>query len=285
MHLLKGIVLTFSLIFLTGMPAISPSETLPAWFFVIPETDASETISIPDWVTQIPEHCFVGISSPCQTIKEARQQAFNSAISQILQALGAEYRLSHESRLFGNAKYAHHQLDERLVYSARWFVRSIQQNQIKSKIHRIQGRFIFFTLIHLSPMEIENLRKLTIGPKVAAKIIKENRGIIVIKVREINGVQVTLTDYDIKITSKNHHADLITLFAWKVPESSHLNFQRVIEQKVSLKKNSQTFSITNPTPASSLKQFILGTQTQMNIVLHGYDEIGRQLLVTVQGTY
>ena len=134
-------------------------------------------------------------------------------------------------------------------------------------------------------MEIETLRKLTMGPKVAAAIIKESHKIIIIEVREINGVQVTLTDYDIKINAKNLHAAVITRFAWKVPESSSQNFQRVIEQKVSLKGSSQTFSIANPYPTPNFKQFILGTQTQMNIVLHGYDEIGRHLSVTVQGPY
>lgn len=285
MPLFKKIVFILSLIFLTGTPAISVSETLPAKFSVIPETNTSKTICIPDWVTHIPQHCFVGISSPCQTIEKARQQALNSAISQILQALGAEYRLSHESRLFGNAKYAYHQLDERLAYSARWFIRSIQQNQINSKIHRIQNRFIFFTLIHLPPVEMENLRKLTIGPKVTAKIIKKNHKTIAIEVSEINGVQVTLTDYHVKITAENLHAALITLFAWKVPELSKQNFKRVIDQKIFLKGSSKTFNITNPSPAPNLKKFILGTQTQISIVLHGYDEVGRQLSVTVQNSY
>jgi hypothetical protein len=50
-----------------------------------------------DWVTRIPENCFVGISLPSNSIQEARAGALDSAVSQFLQAMGAEYHLEYGS--------------------------------------------------------------------------------------------------------------------------------------------------------------------------------------------
>ena len=42
--------------------------------------DSSQQTSsgIPSWAVHIPEHSFVGISSPCKSVEEARQQAVES---------------------------------------------------------------------------------------------------------------------------------------------------------------------------------------------------------------
>ena len=77
---------------------------------------------IPLWVTHIPNDCFVGISEPCNTIEKARIKGIESAIAQILQFMGAEYTLNHESRL--TPPY----LNESLTYRAKWFVAFVQKN-------------------------------------------------------------------------------------------------------------------------------------------------------------
>jgi len=229
----------------------------------------------------IPEHDFVGISKPCQSIEEARQQAFDSVVSQILQAMGAEYNLTHTSVLSGNALHSHHELNERLTYTSRWFIRSVQQNINKSDIQQIKGKYICFVLINFPPAEIEQLRKLTIGSKVAARIVNGNGDRLIIEVRENNGVRVILIDYHITVTAKNRHAGVITMFAWKVPKISSHNFEGVIQHKVSVKGNSQNLSIPNPIPGKSFKNIILGSQNQIQILLRGYDEIGRKVEVIV----
>ena len=71
-------------------------------------------------------------------------------------------------------------------------------------------------------------------------------------------------------------------FACKVPEFSEHNIENSIESILSLKGNSQTFSLPNPMPELSLKHLFLGTEAQMKIVLQGYDEAGRQISVPVQ---
>jgi hypothetical protein len=244
--------------------------------------EISGTTVTPKWVTRIPENHFVGISKVCQSIEDARQRALGSAIGQILQAMGAEYTLNHTSILAGNENHAHHDLNEKLTYSAKWFMRSVQQTVIESNIQEVADGYVCFVLLNFPPAKIKKLRQLSIGPKVGAGVLKMTTDGIWIEVRENNGVQVTLTDYQIEMATENRHADLITLFAWKVPKHSVRNFERILDQNISVKNNSQTFLIRKPPTGATFKNLLLGAKTHLKILLHGYDEMGRQVLVTVK---
>ena len=94
-------------------------------------------------------------------------------------------------------------------------------------------------------------------------------------------MEITLTDYHITTTVENRHADIITLFAWKVPESSRKTYKGGIGHSISIKGNSQTLSVPNPIPVSSLKSIIFGAEAKTEILLRGHDERGRQVEVTV----
>jgi len=281
MDFLYGLAFDLLLKLFLDRPPIQQPGPPPAPIFQTLKVEAPQLINIPEWVSSTPENCFVGISRLCQSIEEARQQALESAVSQILQAMGAEYNLKHKSKLSGNARHSQHELRERLIYTARWFIRSVQQNIKKSDIQQIKGKYICFVLIDFPSAKIERLRKLTIGPKVGARVIEENNDQLVIEVIENNGVSVTFTDYHIEIRTKNRHAGIITLFAWKVPESTIINLEGVIGHRVSLKEKSQTFSIPIPVFDTNLKSFILGSENHTKILLRGYDELGRPLSLPV----
>lgn len=96
---------------------------------------------------------------------------------------------------------------------------------------------------------------------------------------------MTFTEYRMEINKIHRHAGIITLFIWKVPGFSKQNYEGVMEQKICLKGDTQTFNIPHHTLASNFKYLILGTETQMKIVLKGYDEISRQLSVTIQDPF
>jgi hypothetical protein len=273
-------------ILLVNVSTIRPVERAqgsPGQNSAQPQTlETSGNTGIPIWVTRIPENHFVGISKVCQSIEDARQGALGSAIGQILQAMGAEYTLNHTSILAGNENHAHHDLNEKLTYSAKWFMRSVQQTVIASNIQVVADGYVCFVLLNFPPAKIRKLRQLSIGPKVGAGVLKMTTDGIWIEVRENNGVQVTLTDYQIEMATENRHADLITLFAWKVPKRSVKNFERILDQNISVKNNSQTFLIRKPSTGATFKNLLLGAETQLKIILHGFDEMGRQARVTVK---
>jgi|WetSurMetagenome_2_1015567.scaffolds.fasta_scaffold161518_1 hypothetical protein len=278
---LYGIALNLLLkLFLEGSAILPPGPaTSPPVQYAIAES--VQPVRIPDWVNRVPKDGFVGISGFCTSIEEARQQALHSAISQIVQNMGAEYTLSHESRVSGNALSAHHELKERLTYTARWFVSSVNENILESDIQEIKGKYVCFVLVKYPRVMIEKLRKLTIGAKAGARILSKENGRVNVEVRENNGVEIILTEYEVKLTTTNRHADIVTMFFMKVPTTESQTGQSMLEKKVSVKNNARTLLIGYPASAPGIKSFILGSETEIRIVLHGYDEIGRPVTIPV----
>jgi len=167
---LYGIALNLLLkLFLEGSATLqSEPTTSPPVQSAIAES--VQPVRIPDWVNRVPKDGFVGISDFCSSIEEARQQALHSAISQIVQNLGAEYTLSHESRVSGDARSAHYELKERLAYTARWFVSSVNENIKEIDIQQTKGKYVSFVLVRYSSEMIDKLRKLTIGARYKGRL-------------------------------------------------------------------------------------------------------------------
>ena len=267
-------------LFLEGSGILSAAPATPPTFqYAIAEN--AQPVRIPDWVNRIPKDGFVGISGFCTSIEEARQQALHSSVAQIVQNLGAEYTLSHESRASGNARSAHYELKERLAYTARWFVSSVNENILESDIQETKGRYVCFVLVRYPPHKIEKLRRLTIGARAGARIVSKENGRVNVEVRENNGVEIVLTEYEVKLTTTNRHADIVTMFFMKVPRAASHTAQGMIEKKVSVKDNARTLSVAYPASIRDLKSFMLGSETDLKIVLHGYVEIGRPVIIPV----
>jgi len=239
-------------------------------------------VDIPAWATAVPENCFIGISRLCDSIGEARNQAVDSAITQILQSMGAEYRLSHQSTLSSDGGQTETDLEEHLAYTSKWFLHSVQQNIKKTHIQHLKGEHICFVLVEFPPERIEHLRKLTIGPRVGARVVAQSGNHIDIEVIENNGVRVDLTGYEIQIKTTNRHAGIITMFAFKVPDASVNNHQGVFKDRVSLCESSEL--ITLPTPSRDNDGFaplILGSKDKITIIIHGHDEIGQPICLII----
>jgi len=285
-HVFRLFATVFLIIWLPfGIGAIMVKNKQPTIIEILNSVIVEKTdqdIDIPIWVSHIPKHCFVGISKPSPAIEESRNQAINSAFSQILQAMGAEYSIKYESMLTGNKSNSRYKLDKQLMYTAKWFLHSIQQNVVKTEFQKIQKGYICFILMHMLPAELERLRKVAIGPKISARVVDNTGPNLLIKLTETNGVSATLTGYQIQTTNKNHNAKLITLFAWKIPEFSNRTQEGIIDKNIYLNGNSKIFDLPYFNPDPSMKQYILGTEIQMKIILQGHDEIGRKISVAVQ---
>ena len=249
-----------------------PSATLPD----------SEALNLPPWAVHVPEHSFVGISTPCSSIEAARQQALDSAIGQILQAMGAEYHLSHESMLNGDLNQSRHELKERLSYTARWLLNSVQQNIKHYAYRNTMNRHVCFVLIRMSPPELDALKRLTIGAKLTARMIGRNSGQAMIEVGETNGVGATLTEYRVETEKTHNHARLITLFFWKVHESEHTTSDGALAHRLFVKHSLSRAVIPIAIDGDRLKSLLMGSKQDLSIILTGYDEIGRPVSVPVR---
>lgn len=247
----------------------------------IPITE-TEPLQIPLWAIHIPEHSYIGISSPCPTIEEARQQAIDSAISQILQAMGADYQLTYESVLSGDLHHSKYELNERLSYTARWLLNSVQQNIKQYAFHHTDKGHVCFVLVRMMPSELEKLKRLTIGAKISARLIGSNDTQVSIEVSESNGVGVTITEYRLNAAIRHHHARFITLFLWKVPETDNISHEEALPHRLSLSNNSGRTTIPIFNGKGSLKSILMCSKDDISITLIGYDELGRSVSTSVK---
>ena len=247
----------------------------------IPITE-TEPLNIPSWAVNIPEHSYVGISTPSPSIEAARQQAIDSAISQILQTMGADYQLTHESVLSGNLNQSRYELKERLSYTARWLLNSVQQNIKQYAFQKTGNGHVCFVLVRMRSSDLEKLKRLTIGAKLTATMVEKNGEYISIKVNELNDVGVSLTEYRIATVTAHSNARLITLFFWKVPESDHGVYEGALPHRLFLKNSSGRATIRISDEKTDVKSFIMGSKQDLSITLTGFDEIGRPVSVPVR---
>jgi hypothetical protein len=164
-----------------------------------------------------------------------------------------------------------------LTYTARWFVDGVQQHVKSSHIRQLKDKYVCFLLVEFPQARIDRLRKLAIGPKVGARIVEKKDEQVTIQVTENNAVRVILTGYEIDMVTKNRHAPIITMFAWKVPEAVHQRHDGVFQSKISIKGSSEKVRIPIPSPKEDLKSVLLGRETQINVILKGHDEVGRPI--------
>jgi hypothetical protein len=242
---------------------------------------ASETDSIPAWAINTPD-AFVGISTPCSSIEEARQQALDSAIGQILQSMGAEYQLSHESLLTGDMNQSRYELKERLSYTARWLLNSVQQNIKQYAFQNAGNGYVCFVLVQMKPSELEKLKRLTIGAQLTARVVGTDGGRVSIEASESNGVGVTLNEYRLTLAVTHTNARLITLFFWKVPQADIKSIDGALAKRISLNNSSGNAVIPVSNGMNGLRSFIMGSKQDVSITLTGYDEIGRPVSLPVR---
>lgn len=247
----------------------------------IPITE-TEPLNLPQWAVHIPEYSYVGISSTCLSIEEARQQALGSVIGQILQSMGAEYHLSHKSELSGDLHHSEYELKERLSYTANWLLNSVQQNIKKYAFHHTDKGHVCFVLIRMMPSELDKLKRLTIGAKISARLIGINGAQISVEASESNGVRVTITEYRLTATVRHHHARFITLFLWKVPETDNISHEGALTHRLSLSNSSGLTTIPVLNGKNRLKSILMGSKDDISITLIGYDELGRSVSASVK---
>jgi hypothetical protein len=232
-------------------------------------------LDIPSWAVRVPEHSFVGISRPCSSIEGARQQALDSA-------MGAEYYLSHESMLTGDLNQSRYDLKEKLSYTARWLLNSVQQNVKEYAFRNTMTGNVCFALVQMLPSELDNLKRLTIGAKLTARVAGRTGEQATIEVTEANGVGATLIEYRISAETRYDHARLITLFFWKVPETENRIFDGALATRLFVRNGLARGVITMSDDRNPLRSLIMGSKQDLSITLTGYDEIGRPVSVPVR---
>lgn len=239
-------------------------------------------IKLPAYVLKVPKGHFVGVSAPSKSLQEARMSSINNAMEQIIRAMGATYNLSYEDRTYGSVVNIKRKIKDDLKILAKWFVKEAEQNIVRSDfVTDEQGHHTFFTLIWFPDEKIEEMRKLNMGPKVMAKVVRTDGNIARIEMAEVNDIAVTIYEYQINAERLYKCADFISYYIWKVPRSKKLSYGGVFKNPVILDTSSKQIEISLPPDIMGLGDYLLGASQSVEISLIGYDEIGREVVKNI----
>ena len=237
---------------------------------------------LPDYVRSVPKGHFVGVSSPSRSIRKARMSSINNAMEQIIRAMGATYSLTYHDRTYGKVDTINREIEDDLRIVAKWFVKAVEQSIVRSDcVTAPNGFHTFFTLIYFPDERIKEMRKLTRGPKVMARIVSINGNTATIEMAETNGVGVTVYEYEICFLRSYKRAEFVSYYIWKVNKSKQLSYTKTLRSPVRLYESSQHIAIPLPAHSMSIGEYLLGTSQSLTIRLQGIDEIGREVVKTI----
>jgi hypothetical protein len=244
-----------------------------------------------DWQSvSVKKDHYLGVSSVCSSLGEARDKALREVLCQVLRSVGASYSLKFDSSVVmesGGAGYQDNvsrRVSEKFHYSASAFLSSIERNVVSSSYRRASGvsgeGFVYRILVYFPPRLIERARRLSLGAKVVARFVGTGG---VIEVKEVNGVKVVLKGYVVSVVEKNRHADFLNYYVMNVSGGGSRSYERAFSSSVVL-TGGAVKRVRVVVPAfgkKSLGDLVLGTSRDVTVSLRGTDEVGRPLHLQV----
>ena len=128
---------------------------------------------------------------------------------------------------------------------------------------------------------IVEMKRLSNGARMIAKLIQVTGNEIKLKVSEVNGVLVVLKSADISVIKKYQFSKAISLFVWKVPSKVEHNSSISIDT-VEVCGNSAIIRLPISVFRKRLTDYLLGADFANVAILNGYDEIGRLVSVKIE---
>jgi hypothetical protein len=242
-------------------------------------------LEVPSYLIDVPPEHFAGVSSPSNSLAEARKSAIGDAIRQILGALGVKYNHHYFDEVSGNVRNLQRVIDDKLSGKAQGIVLDVERSIVKSSwLTDASGNYVYFVLVYYPEEKIKEMRRLSKGAKIIASVFPDSGSdAIRLKVSEVNGVEVILTSADITVRKLNRFSKAISLFIWKVPESSEHSVS-VAFNRVNLRASSSIVRLPIAGCSECGKKvgdYLLGAAYNRFAVLKGHDELGRPISVKV----
>lgn len=272
---------------LSGSPEQVPPNRVREQFrspAVIQSRVTTHELKVPSFVKNIPKGHFAGISSPKQSIAEARRDAVGHVVRQILGSINAQYEHRYVDRVSGNVRS--HSLvrivDDKFSVVTVGVVLGVEQNIVKKSWARDgSGRYLCFVLVHYPDELIDDMRRLSKGARVVASVISNSDNNIKLKVSEVNNVSVIISSAIVTITKKNRFAKAISFFIWHVPDNSRHHVSVAIDP---VKVCSGSAQVLLPLTGfkKDLKDYLLGAELDRVAELQGHDELGRAVSTRVK---
>lgn len=226
---------------------------------------------------KVPSGHFLGISSPCASVADAREKALHDVAAQILRTIGASYSVSFSSHATGTMEKVRRTIDERFHYSASGFLAEIETRIVSQSFERSGSGVVYRMLVNFPKSLIAKMRRLSRG----AKVLATRLGSGVYELREVNGVSCVLTEAAYAVAERNAHAGFLNYYVMKVSTGGTRKYTKPLREPVVLQnKMAQRINLMVP-KRGGLGDLVLGTRRSISITLMGTDEVGRPVRVRV----
>lgn len=240
-------------------------------FILVPGTVFAESVSIPR------DH-FLGVSRPCATIVDARNEAFYDVAKQIIRTIGGLYSVKFKSQFTLDGDSYHRRVSDIFNYQASGFLSEIERNIVESRYTKTGRGVVYEMLVHVPKRLLVELRRLSRGAKVLVRSVDDT----VYEVREVNGVTVVLTEAVYSVVETHRFAKIIDYYVMKVPLGDSRKFTKPLAEPVHLKNRSvKTIKLMVPT-RNIVADVLFGTKRTTKITLIGTDEVGRTVQVRIE---
>jgi hypothetical protein len=244
---------------------------------------SANALEVPSYLTDVPTGNFAGVSTPSNSLAEARQSAIGDVVRLILGSIGVKYNHHYLDEVYGNVRNPRRVINDSLSGTAHGIVFDVEKNIVKSNWSiDASGKYVYFILVFYPKKKIQEMRRLSKGAKIIATVVSENEKHIELKVSELNGVSVVILSAEITIIKKNRFAKAITLFFWHVPSELEYKISLPITP-LKLCSNSKQFRLSMDKSRKNFGDYFLGAKLRRVAVLSGHDEIGR--LITVEAEF
>jgi hypothetical protein len=276
-----------SFLFAFGISGILPTGSVSSEPFFGLKGSASQgmqtnLISLPPYVKNIPKDHFVGISTPRPSLAEARQAAIDDAKRQVLSSMGSNYRHSYVDHSSGNviSGKIERTVGDDFRNDSQGFLVRIESSIVDSHwITDEPGNYICFVLIRCSEKMIRDMQRLSRGARVVAKLetFDENRAVV--ELTECNNVWVTFVRATVSVTYLRKWAKAVTLFLWCVAEKADMTYEIPLSPfRIGGRMRKIPIDLADPAQRNPL--FISTSSRYLKIILHGFDEMGRVVMVS-----
>jgi hypothetical protein len=239
-------------------------------------------LKVPSYLTDVPSGHIAGVSTPSNSLAEARDSAIGDIIRQILGAIGVKYNHHYFDEVSGNVRNPQRVIDDKLSGNAQGTVMDVERSIVKSSwLTEDSGNYVYFALVYYPEEKIQKMRRLSKGAKVIATAVSGYGNYLGLKISEVNGVSVIISSADLRVLQTNKFANVITLFLWKVPPMIE-HTTSISVDPIEVCGNSANIQVPINNFGKSLLDYFLGAQFEKIAVLKGYDEIGRTITVKVE---
>ena len=262
---------------LFGSGSLDQSHAKKAGHHLTPRVviEHRETLNVPSFVTSVPRGHLAGVSSPMPSLAKARKSAVDDVVRQILGSIGVEYDHRYVDRISGTVHNSQRTIDDSLIVNAHGVVLDVERNIVKSSWYLdVAGRYVSFILVRYPDELIKEMRRLSKGPKVIAKVVSQNRDGVRLKVSEVHGVSVVISSADVTVRKRNRFAKAISFCIWHVPRGSVGTYQFALDP-VRVCNGSAFVCLSLDKSKKDFSDYLLGARLTRSIVLHGHDELGR----------